>query len=209
MKASFTPGRIDKWRALGILLAGISLLLALLFVPVLHPWWQVESRLSALRGQIEATQALQAHAPEIEHALQAARGGALSSGLYMPEPTVPLGNAALAIRLQEAVDASTTDTSACVLGNRLPIEASGKSSCPEARIKAELQCGTVSLEKVLRALETQPPRLRIERMELVLAPNSLGFDKGLAANTPVNVSLEVAGCLLAAPASGNVPLAAP
>jgi len=198
MKAPFAPQRIDKWRALGILVTGICLLLALLFAPVIRPWWQVESRLSTLRDQIAAAQAIRGHAAEIEGTLQTVRNNALSSGLYLPEPTVALGNAALAIRLQEAVDASTTDTTVCVLGNRLPIEASGKSSCPEARVKAELQCGIASLEKVLRALETQSPRLRIDRMELGLMSNPLGFDKGISANTPIDVSFEVAGCLLTA-----------
>lgn len=205
MKASSAPKRADKWRALGILPTGILLFSTLLFVPVLRPWWQVESRLSALRGQIIATQAIQARAPEIERALQTARESALASGRYMPEPTIALGNAALATRIQESVDASTTDTSVCVLGNRLPIEASGKPSCPEARIKADLQCGIASLEKFLRALETQSPRLHIDRMELGLAPNPLGFDKGLAANTPVNASLEIAGCLLAVPTASDAP----
>ena len=143
----------------------------------------------------------------IEAALQTARENALSSGLYLPESTPALGNAALATRIQETVEAAATDTSVCTLGNRLPVASGHKPPCAEARIKVELECGVDSLEKVLRALETQPPHLRIDQMELGLVPNPLGFDKP-STNQPISASLEVAGCLLAA-TDATAPLAAP
>lgn len=199
----FVPDRADAWRSLGLLMVGLLVLAAVLYAPLLRPWWQTEFRLWALRNSIEATRSIQARAAEIDAALSAAREHALASGDYLSEPTVALANAALAVRIQDAVNAAVTEESVCILGNRAPLGSAEGSHCSEARIRVDLQCGTDSLEQVLRALETQAPRLRIDQMELALAPNPLGFDKPSSGNEPLRVSLEVGGCLLPTPLAGG------
>lgn len=192
----FVPDRSDARRAMAILVVGILVLTAVAYVPVLRPWWQTEYRLWALRKDIESTRSIQAKAADIDRALRAARERVLARGTYLPEPTEALANAALTLRIQDAVSASVTDDSVCLLGNRAPIKLVRKDHCVETRVRVELQCGTTSLEQVLRTLETQPPRLRIDRLELDLAPNPLGFDKPFDGNQPIRASFEVAGCMI-------------
>ena len=196
------PDRADALRALGLLGVGLLVLAAVLYVPLLRPWWQAESRLWDLQNRIDATRSIQSRATGIDAALSAAREQAFASGDYLSEPTVALANAALTVRIQDAVANAATDDSVCVLGNRAPLGSIEGGPCQQARIRVDLQCGIGSLEQVLRALETRPPRLRIDQMEVALAPNPLGFDKPSTGNEPLRVNLEVAGCLLPAPFAG-------
>ena len=185
------------------------MLLAVLFVPLLRPWWRTEIRLAMLRARIAETLQTQSRAPAIEAGLRAVRESASASGYYLPEPTVALGNAALAMRIQEAVDASASDTDACVLGDRLPVKSDVPSPCAEARLSVKLQCGTGALENVLRNLETRPPRLRIDRMTLGLESDPAGFGQRPGVNTPIAANLEVAGCLLAVAPDDGIRAALP
>lgn len=203
---AFVPNRSDKWRALGALAGALALLAAVLFVPLLRPWWQVESRLRELRAKIEATQAVLARSQEIDDALNAAHTEALRRGGYLAETTTALGSAALTLRLQEAVAAAVTEDSQCVLGNRTPIEGKRDALCSEVRIRADLQCGVASLEQVLRHLETQAPALRIDRLEATLAPSTYGLDSPVTENLPIKLGIEASACLLPPQfANGDLP----
>jgi len=195
----FSPGPADKQRALALLVAAASLLIAVLYVPVIRPWRQTETRLAVLKARIAETLQAQSRAPAIEAALRTLRENASARGDYLPESTVALGNAALAMRIQSAVDGSVSDTDTCVLGDRLPIRSDTPSQCTEARLKVKLQCGSGALEKVLRNLETQTPRLRIDRITLALGAAPTGFGQRPDTNTPIDANFEVSGCLLNAP----------
>lgn len=197
MTEAFIPSRADRWKAMGVLALGLGMLTAVLYGPLLKPWWQTESQLRALRAKIVQAQQLQQMAPRIDAELSELRGRLQESGDYLPEPNIALANAGLAQRIQQVTtDAASTD-SICVLGNRVPITKEGEdSACPEARFNLDMQCGTAALQRTLRALETQPPRLRVVRMTITPAPNPLGFDKPVTGDAPLNVSLEIAGCLM-------------
>ena len=192
----FIPTTSDRRRALGVLCAGFSLLFALLFLPLLQPWWQAESQLWNLQARIAKAQQTLDKAAEIDAEFSARREQLLASGAYLPESSVALANAGLVQRLQQATDDATTDDSACVLGNRLPVEVDrSPPTCQEIRVRVGLQCGGVALQRLLQGLETSPPRLRIDQMTVALSPNRLGFDKPMASNQSLDVNFEVIGCL--------------
>ena len=196
---TFVPTVSDRHRALGVLCIGAGLLFALLFFPLVKPWWQAESRRWNLQARIDIAQHTLAKAVEIDAEFAARREDLLASGAYLPEPTIALANASLVQRLQQAAENSATDDSVCVLGNRMPVEEkAGSPACEEVRLRAGMQCGGAALQRFLQALETTPPRLRIDRMTIALAPNPLGFDKPMAANQPLKVDFDVVGCLFPA-----------
>lgn len=207
---SFVPTDSDRKRALAILFAMMAVAMVLAYAPLIKPWWQVESARWALRARILEAQRIRANAPRIEADIAAIRAQRLSAGLYLPEPSKALADAALSQRLQQAVTDATSEDSVCVLGNRVPMTEAAKgkgknAACDEVRVQVGMQCGVTALESVLRALESKPPRLRIDRMEVGIAPNRLGFDQPMAENQPLAVNFEVVGCLLPAVlATGDV-----
>ncbi len=206
----FVPTHADRKHAL-VILAGILLVVfGVAYVPLIKPWWQVESTRWALRASILDTQRVRSRAPRIEADIAAIRAQRLTAGLYLPEPSKALADAALSQRLQQAVtDASSVD-SVCVMGNRVPMteQARGRgkeNACDEVRVQVSMQCGLTAMEGVLRELETNSPRLRIDKLELGMAPNALGLDQPLAENQALAVNFEVIGCLLPAVlATGDV-----
>ncbi len=196
---SIVPTAADRQRALAILGAGICLVLALLFFPFLRPWLSAERELWDLRSRITSARATVGKAPVIDAEFAQRREQLLASGVYLPESNIALANAGLAQRLQQAATGAATDDSICVIGNRLPVEVDrNPPACQEVRMRASVQCGGVALQRFLQAIESTPPRLRIDQMIIALAPNPLGFDKPMAANQPLNVSFEAVGCLFPA-----------
>lgn len=190
------PTQSDRIRALWVLVGLVIVVMCLLYYPLLRPWWQVEVRLYALKQRLSEALALQAASAGIEANVSALRASALADGRYLPEPSIPLASAALTQRIQQAVEAGGTDDSVCVLGNRLAFDPDRKTlGCDAAGIRVAMQCGVVALEKVLRTLEQEQPRLHIDVMELGAAPNPLGFDRPPPPDQPLDVSFEVSACL--------------
>ena len=207
---TFVPTDADRKRALAILFAVVAVGIGLAYLPLIKPWWQVESTHWTLRTRIIDAQGIRSKAPRIEADIATIRMQRLTAGLYLPEPSKALADAALSQRLQQAVTEATSEESVCVLGNRVPMAEGDKgkdknNACVEVRVQVSMQCGVTALQSVLRALETKPPRLRIDRMEIGVAPNGLGFDQPMAENQALAVNFEVAGCLLPTVlASGDV-----
>lgn len=198
---TFVPTDADRKRALAVLACVLAVVIGLAYVPLIKPWWQVESARWALRASILDAQRVRSNGPRIEAEIAAIRAQRLTAGIYLPEPSQALADAALSQRLQQAVTDASSEDSVCVLGNRVPLgeHAKGKdntNACDEVRVQVSMQCGVTALESVLRALETPSPRLRIDRMEIGMAPNRLGFDQPMAENQALAVSFEVVGCLL-------------
>lgn len=190
-----SPTQRDRIRALWLLIGLALVVMGVLYYPLLRPWWLVEVRLYALKQRMSEALVLQGASARIEANVSALRASALADGRYLPEPSLPLASAALTQRIQQAVEAGGTDESVCVLGNRLSFDLDPKTlGCEAAGIRVAMQCGVVALEKVLRTLEQEQPRLHIDVMELGAAPNPLGFDQP-PPDQPLDVSFEVSACL--------------
>ena len=203
MTERFIASRGDRWRALGVLALGTGLLASALYAPLLRPWWRAEARLHEVRAKITHAQQLQQAAPDLDARLAELRDMALASGNYLPEPSPTLASAGLAQRLQEIASEVSDSDSVCVLGNRAPMEGDQESTnCQEVRFNIDMRCGTAALQRALRAIELEPPRLRIVHLSVGAAPNPAGFDKPPTPNAPLDVSIEVAGCLIPHALSG-------
>lgn len=201
---AFAPTASDRHRALGILSIAVSLILALLYLPLLQPWYLIEKQRWQLRARLLAAQETLGNAATIDAEFVQRREALLATGTYLPESSIAVANAGVAQRLQQAADESSNEDSVCMIGNRLPVEPQhNDDSCEEVRLQASVQCGGVALQRFLQSIETTTPRLRIERISVALAPNPLGFDKPMTLNQPLDVRFEVVGCLLPAALSGD------
>ena len=192
----FEPKRTDRVRAMAVLLFACSAALALLYVPLLRPWFIVERERWFLQARIADAQDVLRRSSVIDAEFSRRREQLLTSGLYLSESSLPLATASLTQRLQQAASDAATDDSVCVMGNRVPKGSQqSTSSCQEARVQASMQCGGVALQRFLHAIEVTAPRLRIDHLTVGLAANPLGFDQPMASNQPLNVTVEVSGCL--------------
>lgn len=185
--------RIDRWRALGILV----LMILLVYGVFVHWTWTVpqlrlraqliELRDQELRLRMHANQAgqLQTLLGEVQK-LEAANPG------FLPEQSTELATAGLVQRLERVVEQAGGDARGCELTGRTPTTARGKEPFTRVVIQVRLRCGMTELATVLDALESGSPALFIDRLAL-LSRRSLAQRQ--AVETALDVSFDLYGYL--------------
>lgn len=162
------PIRIDRWRALGILL----LLQLLVYGVFVHWTWTVpqlrlrtqliDLRDQELRLRMHAQQAgrLQTLLAEVQK-LEADNPG------FLPEQSTELATAGLVQRLERVVEQAGGDARGCELTGRTPTTARSKEPFLRVVIQVRLRCGMTELATILDTLESGSPALFIDRLTLL------------------------------------------
>lgn len=168
------PADRDRWLALGLLLAALTLAY-LLFV---HPWWtapmlEVQDELNTAQERELRVRTQLAQAPEIDRRLAQATAQAARYPGFLPEPSAELASAGLVQRLEAVVAQASPGNRSCAIANRSPLAAAARERFQRVTVQVRLRCGTPELAAVLHALEGGSPRLFVDNLN-VLALRGFG-----------------------------------
>ena len=200
------PTRRDRWLALALLLAVITLAYLLL----VHPWFTrplldinqgiagLQEREQRVQAQLQQRRQVQQRLQQVQTALEGRPG-------FLREPTAESAAAALSSRLQDAVASASPGNRSCTISNRSPLTDTARDAqFPRVALQVRLRCGVPEMAAVLHTLETGSPRLFVNNLNLLAqrfqaSPNETG--------TGLDVSFELVGYLR--PGAGNEAAAAP
>lgn len=160
-------------------LAGVALVLALLYLVGVH-WWFTAPMLSmgdeierlraeelALRMEIEQRPALEAELARVR-AFEAGNPG------FLQETNRQLATAALVQRLEAVVSGASPNAAACQITARTPSEPNEPEPFVRAVVQVRLRCATAELAAVLHALESGSPQLFVDNLDLLSRRSYLG-----------------------------------
>lgn len=188
------PTRRDRWLALGLLVA----LLTLAYLLFVHPWFTVPLQaigedISALQERQQRVQAQLQQQPKVQARLAEVRSALETQPGFLAEATAESAAAALGSRLQEVVESASQGHQSCSISNRTPMtgERSG-GAYPKVSLQVRLRCGVDELAAVLQALEAGSPRLFVENLNVLAQRYQQSPDE---TGTGLDVSFEVVGYL--------------
>lgn len=187
--------RADRWLALGVLLAVLAAVYALLVHPLFTaPLLAARQDIQDLRERELRVRTQIAQAPQVAQRLRVARAALESRPGFLPEASAELASAALVQRLERAVQEASPGNRSCAISNRSPLSGDNRRGEPYARVAVQvrLRCGTPELAALLHALESGAPRLFVDNLNVMaqryqLSPGESG--NGL------DVAFELAGYL--------------
>ena len=186
-------------------LAGVALVLALLYLVGVH-WWFTAPMLGmgeeierlrdeelALRMEIEQRPALEAELARVR-AFEAGNPG------FLPEASRELASAGLVQRLQQVIASASPNPNACQIVAQTPSDAPSADRFPRVLVQVRLHCGMAEFAGVLHALEGGSPQLFIDNLDLLARRSYLGA--GGDAASGMDVSFDLYGYLNAAAEAG-------
>jgi len=196
MPVRLEMSRQDRWRALGLLIG----VLAVLYLILLHPWWtlpmlRLGQDIDALRERAARIEAQIAQAPDIEAALARLESGDAGTPGFMPEASVQLATAALVQQLEATVRTASPGNRSCAILNRTPLTDPRSGRFPRAAVQVRLSCGNAELGAVLHALESNRPRLFVDKLSII-AQRERRLGAADSNGGGVDVSFELSGYLL-------------
>lgn len=184
----------DRWLALLLLLATLSLV----YLVVIHPFFTVpwralgdeiatlQERQHRVQVQIDQRPQVSARLQEVTNALRLRPG-------FLPEETAEAAAAALSSRVQDVVLAASPGNSSCVVSNRTPMpDNRAASAYARVALQVRLRCGVDETAAVLHALETGTPRLFVENLNMLAQRFQQSPDE---TGTGLDVSFELVGYL--------------
>ena len=186
---------LSQQRALAVALLVIAVLLALSVVvgPVLLLHKHYDDMIAELSDRIERYGRIAAQAPEYKTALEAMRERN-GRRFFLKNTAANLAAAELQEQVRAAVESNggriTTSQ------NQNPKE---EGRFRQIVVSVQFFATTPALQKVLFALESQPPYLAIENMTLRPLNGFRGFKPGPGQEPEINVQLDVAGFAFAEP----------
>lgn len=200
------PTRRDRWLALALLLAVITLAYLLL----VHPWFtrpllDINQGIAGLQEREQRVQAQLQQRGQVQQRLQQVQTALEGRPGFLREPTAESAAAALSSRLQDAVASASPGNRSCTISNRSPLADTARDAqFPRVALQVRLRCGVPEMAAVLHTLETGSPRLFVNNLNLLAqrfqaSPNETG--------TGLDVSFELVGYLR--PGAGNEAAAAP
>ena len=192
----------DRWAALGLLLAVLTLAYAVL----IHPWWTVpmleaNERLDGLKER-ELRQRMQLlQAPQVQQRLQQVRQQQAGQPGFLPEASAELASAALVQRLENVVAQASPGNRSCRIDNRSPLaDTSRRDRYARVVVQVRLRCGTGETAAVLHALESGSPRLFVGNLNLLSARGYFVPGTGRpSSDGGVDVSFDLYGYLRPSP----------
>lgn len=156
----------DRWLALGLLLAVLALLYALVLHPLfVAPLRQAEARIEDLQARDARLRGLLAQRPQVERrlAILEAQGG---SG-FLVEPTAELAAAGLIQQLERVVGDASAGGRGCAIVNRTPLGDEGRGDrYRKVAVQVRLRCGNAETLAVLHALESARPWLFVDALTI-------------------------------------------
>jgi len=210
------PTRRDRWLALGLLLAVITVAYLLLVHPWLtRPLLAIKADIAAVQERQQRVQAQLAQRGQIATQLRDVQTALEGRPGFLREATAESAAAALSSRLQDAVASASPGNRSCTISNRTPLpDASREPAFPRVALQVRLRCGVPEMAAVLHTLETGSPRLFVDNLNLLAqrfqqSPGETG--------TGLDVSFELVGYLrpgaalasgAAAPDPASLPLPA-
>ncbi|PKM09234.1 MAG: general secretion pathway protein GspM [Gammaproteobacteria bacterium HGW-Gammaproteobacteria-4] len=163
-----TAIRIDRWRALGILL----LALLALYGTLIHWSWtapqlQLRQQLIELREQELRLRMHAAQTPAITQRLAEVEAFEANNPGFLPETSTELATAGLVQRLERVVEQASPSADSCQLTGRTPTSSRSKERFTRVTIQVRLRCGMGELAAVLNALESGSPELFVDRLAIL------------------------------------------
>jgi len=188
------PTRRDRWLALGLLLAVITVAYLLLVHPWLtRPLLAIKADIAAVQERQQRVQAQLAQRGQIATQLRDVQTALEGRPGFLREATAESAAAALSSRLQDAVASASPGNRSCTISNRTPLpDASREPAFPRVALQVRLRCGVPEMAAVLHTLETGSPRLFVDNLNLLAqrfqqSPGETG--------TGLDVSFELVGYL--------------
>ena len=190
--AKLDPAR-QRMLAVGLLVAAAAIALSIVVVPLWSLHKHYDDAIADLNDRIERYRRVAAQAPEYRKALDAMR--AKDGRRFFLKNTAP--NLAGA-ELQELVRAAIESNGGRITTsqNQGPKE---EGRFRQIIVTVQFFATTPALQKILYALEAQPPYLSIENMTLRPLNAFRGFKPAPGQEPEVNVQLDVAGLAFAEP----------
>jgi len=187
------PQSQQRTLAVALLVGAVLVALAVLVGPVLLLHKHYDDMIAALTDRIDRYGRIAAQAPEYKTALEAMRER--NGRRFFLKNTAP--NLAAA-ELQEQVRAAVESNGGRITTsqNQSPKE---EGRFRQIMVSVQFFASTPTLQKVLFALESQPPYLAIENMTLRPLNGFRGFKPGPGQEPEINVQLDVAGFAFAEP----------
>lgn len=187
------PRRRDRWLALLLLIAAVSVGYLLL----VHPWWTrplqaVDAEIAVLQARQLRIDAQLHQAPQIAQRLQQAQQVLASRPGFLPQSSPELASSALVQQLQEAVLAASPDNRSCAISNRAPLPVGSPQRFTRVAVLVRLRCGTPELAMLLHTLESGSPRLFVDNLSMVAQPFASAQGE---TGTGLDVSFELSGYL--------------
>jgi general secretion pathway protein M len=184
--AKLPPSR-QRALALALLVVGAVLLLSVLLLPLLLLHKHYDDTIAALADRLERYGRVAAQAPEYRKALEAMR--ARDGRRFFLKNTAPnLAGAELQEQVRAAIESNggriTTSQ------NQGPRE---EGRFRQIIVTVQFFASTPALQKILYALEAQPPYLSVENMTLRPLNAFRGFKPAPGQEPEINVQLDVAG----------------
>lgn len=174
----------DRWLALGLL----GLVLLLLYVAVIHPWWsaplaETQVRIASLHEREQRIDAQLRQADEVQQRLQEVSEQLAGQPGFLPESTAELATAGLVQKLEMVVEQASPGQRSCAIVNRSPLTRTGNERFQRVAIQARLRCGTAEVASILHLLESGSPRLFVDDLNMLsqrysVGPGSGGLDVG-------------------------------
>jgi len=158
----------DRWLAVGLLLAALSLAYGVL----IHPWWtvpmqEVNARIDSARERELRLRMQLKQAPMVQQRLAQARAQLSRTPGFLPERNAELATAALVQRLETVVAQASPGKRGCEISNRSPLQETTREQYTRVTVQVRLRCGTPELAAVLHALEGGTPRLFVGNLNVL------------------------------------------
>lgn len=158
----------DRWLALGLLLAAITIA----YLVLLHPWWtapvlEANARIDSLQQrELRARMQLQ-QAPDVARRLSRAEDMEARAPAFLPEATAELATAGLVQRLEQVVAQASPGNRSCAISNRSPSTEPHQERFTRVTVQVRLRCGSPELATVLHSLESGSPRLFVDNLNIL------------------------------------------
>jgi len=195
MMAAITKLPAPRQRALAIalLVAAVVVVLAAFFVPLYLLHKHYDDKIAEFSDRIERYRRIAAQAPEYRKALDTMR--AKDGRRFFLKNTAPnLAGAELQEQVRTAIESNggriTTSQ------NQGPKE---DGRFRQITVSVQFFASSPALQKILYALESQPPYLSVESITVRPLNAFRGFKPAIGQEPEVNVQLDVAGYALAEP----------
>jgi len=190
--AKLAPSR-QRMLAVGLLLAVVVIALSVLLVPLWSLHKHYDDAIADLNDRIERYRRIAAQAPEYRKALDAMR--AKDGRRFFLKNTAPnLAGAELQEQVRAAIEGN---------GGRITTSQNqgpkDDGRFRQISVTVQFFATTPALQKILHALEAQPPYLSVESMTLRPLNAFRGFKPAPGQEPEVNVQLDVAGLAFAEP----------
>ena len=188
--ARLSPQR-QRYLAVGLLVAAVALVLAVVLGPIVAMHRHYDAAIDDLTDRLERYRRVAAQAPELRRALELVKEKD-GRRFYLKNTAPNLASAELADLVRAAIE---------INGGRITTSQNqgpkDDGRFRQITVTVQFFASTPALQKILYALEAQPPFLSVESMTLRPLNAFRGFKPAPGQEPEINVQLDVAAFALA------------